>query len=103
MRIKKANAAIPQIRRREREKGSGFEGRDVSGCEGATVDRTLFRDFELTQTRSERVEERAEYRRFSSYRDLPPRENFRPRETVSRWRPDFQTHFARRMSWCVAE
>ena len=26
-----------------------------------------------------------------------------PRETVSRWRPDFQRDFARRMAWCVAE
>ena len=34
------------------------------------------------------------------YRDLPFRENFDPRTTVSRWRPDFQRDFAERMSWC---
>lgn len=26
-----------------------------------------------------------------------------PRQTVHRWRPDFQQDFARRMAWCVAE
>src|SRR5688572_16853170 len=26
-----------------------------------------------------------------------------PRETVSRWRPDFQSDFARRMSWCLPD
>ena len=35
------------------------------------------------------------------YRDLPFREGFDPRSTVSRWRPDFQQDFAQRMSWCV--
>ena len=37
------------------------------------------------------------------YGDLPARAGFDPRETVSRWRPDFQRDFARRMSWCVPE
>jgi hypothetical protein len=35
------------------------------------------------------------------YRDLPAREGFDPRETVSRWREDFQADFARRAAWCV--
>jgi len=35
------------------------------------------------------------------YRDLPRTESFDPRTTVSRWRPEFQADFARRMSWCV--
>jgi hypothetical protein len=35
------------------------------------------------------------------YRDLS-REEGDPRETVSRWRPDFQRDFARRMAWCVS-
>jgi hypothetical protein len=35
------------------------------------------------------------------FRDLPARPGVDPRETVSRWRPDFQRDFARRMSWCV--
>lgn len=35
------------------------------------------------------------------WRDLPQRDDFDPRTTVSRWRPDFQRDFARRMSWCV--
>jgi hypothetical protein len=35
------------------------------------------------------------------YRDLLPEEGD-PRETVSRWRPDFQRDFARRMAWCVS-
>jgi hypothetical protein len=35
------------------------------------------------------------------YRDLPASESFDPRSTVSRWRPDFQADFARRMQWCV--
>lgn len=35
------------------------------------------------------------------YRDLPAREGFDPRETVHRWRPDFQADFARRMAWCA--
>lgn len=34
------------------------------------------------------------------YRDLPFREGFDPRTTVSRWRPDFQRDFAARMAWC---
>jgi len=34
------------------------------------------------------------------YRDLPAKPGFDPRETVSRWRPDFQRDFARRMAWC---
>lgn len=29
--------------------------------------------------------------------------SLKPRESVSRWRPDFQADFARRMSWCQAE
>lgn len=35
------------------------------------------------------------------YGDLPATNTFDPRTTVSRWRPDFQADFARRMSWCV--
>ena len=35
------------------------------------------------------------------YRDLPASEALDPRTTVSRWRPDFQADFARRMAWCV--
>lgn len=35
------------------------------------------------------------------YRDLPASESFDPRSTVSRWRPDFQADFARRMQWSV--
>ena len=35
------------------------------------------------------------------YRDLPIEDNFDPRTTVSRWRPTFQTDFAKRMRWCV--
>lgn len=35
------------------------------------------------------------------YRDLPLGEGTDPRQTVSRWRPDFQADFARRMQWCV--
>jgi hypothetical protein len=37
------------------------------------------------------------------YRDLPLAPGVDPRETVSRWRPDFQRDFARRMTWCVGE
>lgn len=33
------------------------------------------------------------------YRDLDARDGFDPRTTVSRWRPEFQADFARRMSW----
>jgi hypothetical protein len=35
------------------------------------------------------------------YRDLPATATFDPRTTVSRWRPDFQADFARRMRWCT--
>ena len=35
------------------------------------------------------------------YRDLPFRDDFDPRSTVSRWRPLFQADFAKRMQWCV--
>ncbi len=35
------------------------------------------------------------------WRDVPAREDFDPRETVSYWRPEFQREFARRMAWCV--
>ncbi len=34
------------------------------------------------------------------YESAPARVGFDPRELVSRWRPDFQRDFARRMSWC---
>lgn len=34
------------------------------------------------------------------WRDLPARDGFDPRTTVSRWRPDFQRDFAGRMAWC---
>jgi hypothetical protein len=34
------------------------------------------------------------------FRDLPFRDDFDPRTTVSRWRPEFQQDFAERMSWC---
>lgn len=37
------------------------------------------------------------------WRDLPFTENFDPRETVSRWRPQFQADFAQRMAWCVGQ
>lgn len=37
------------------------------------------------------------------YRDLPAKEGFDPRTTVSRWRPDFQADFAKRMAWCLPE
>lgn len=37
------------------------------------------------------------------YRDLPAGEAADPRETISRWRPQFQADFARRMAWCVGE
>lgn len=33
------------------------------------------------------------------WRDVPRRDDFDPRTTVSRWRPDFQRDFARRMAW----
>ena len=35
------------------------------------------------------------------WRDMPAKAGFDPRETVSRWRPDFQRDFATRMAWCV--
>jgi len=34
------------------------------------------------------------------WRDLPAKDAFDPRTTVSQWRPDFQRDFARRMAWC---
>jgi hypothetical protein len=34
------------------------------------------------------------------YRDLPFKDDFDPRTTVSRWRSKFQKDFALRMSWC---
>ena len=37
------------------------------------------------------------------YRDRPARDGFDPRETVSRWRHDFQRDFARRMAWCLPD
>ena len=36
----------------------------------------------------------------SWYGDLAARDGFDPRTTVSRWRPEYQADFARRMSWC---
>jgi len=35
------------------------------------------------------------------YRDRVAETSFDPRSTVSRWRPDFQADFARRMAWCL--
>jgi hypothetical protein len=37
------------------------------------------------------------------YRDLTIRDGLDPRTTVSRWRPEFQSDFARRMQWSKAE
>ncbi len=37
------------------------------------------------------------------WRDLPKSKDVDPRTSVSRWRPDFQREFARRMSWCRPE
>ena len=37
------------------------------------------------------------------YRDLASERGVDPRETVSRWRPDFQRDFTRRMAWCTAD
>jgi len=34
------------------------------------------------------------------YVDLDPADGVEPRQTVSRWRPEFQADFALRMSWC---
>ena len=36
------------------------------------------------------------------FRDAPAEAGRDPRESVSRWRPDFQRDFAVRMAWCVA-
>jgi hypothetical protein len=35
------------------------------------------------------------------YRDLPAQPGKDPRTTVSRWRPQYQADFARRMAWCI--
>jgi hypothetical protein len=35
------------------------------------------------------------------WRDLREKDGFDARTTVSRWRPDFQGDFAKRMSWCL--
>ncbi|HEY1109279.1 MAG TPA: DUF1593 domain-containing protein [Opitutaceae bacterium] len=35
------------------------------------------------------------------YYDAPPETGKDPRDAVSRWRPDFQRDFAKRMAWCV--
>ena len=42
-----------------------------------------------------------QYRREADgwYVDLDPADGVDPRDTVSRWRPDFQADFARRMNW----
>ena len=37
------------------------------------------------------------------FRDPPADGGVDPRETVSRWRPEFQRDFARRMAWCLPE
>jgi hypothetical protein len=37
------------------------------------------------------------------FRDPPAEAGKDPRESVSRWRPDFQRDFARRMAWCVPD
>ena len=37
------------------------------------------------------------------FRDVPAEPGEDPREPVSRWRPDFQRDFAKRMAWCVPE
>ena len=37
------------------------------------------------------------------FRDFPAKEGFDPRETVYRWRPEFQADFARRMTWTVGD
>jgi hypothetical protein len=43
-----------------------------------------------------------EYRKEADgwYRDALAKDGFDPRTTVSRWRPDFQKDFAKRMAWC---
>lgn len=35
------------------------------------------------------------------YRDVLIEDGKNPRDTVNRWRPDFQADFARRMAWCL--
>lgn len=35
------------------------------------------------------------------YHDVSASEDFDPRTAVSRWRPEFQADFAKRMKWCV--
>jgi hypothetical protein len=37
------------------------------------------------------------------YTDIPATAGSDPRTSVSRWRPEFQRDFARRMAWCVAK
>jgi Protein of unknown function (DUF1593) len=37
------------------------------------------------------------------FRDPPAEPGKDPRDAVSRWRPDFQRDFAKRMAWCVPE
>jgi hypothetical protein len=37
------------------------------------------------------------------FRDPPAGTGKDPRDTVSRWRPEFQRDFARRMTWCVPD
>jgi len=37
------------------------------------------------------------------YHDVPAENGRDPRETVSRWRPDFQRDFAERMLWCLPD
>jgi hypothetical protein len=37
------------------------------------------------------------------FRDPPAAAGSDPRESISRWRPDFQRDFARRMAWCVSD
>ena len=36
------------------------------------------------------------------FRDLPARDQFDPRTTVSHWRAEFQADFSKRMKWCQA-
>jgi hypothetical protein len=37
------------------------------------------------------------------YRDRPASPSYDPRTSVSRWRPDFQADFAKRMRWCLPD
>jgi hypothetical protein len=37
------------------------------------------------------------------YRDIPRTKDFDPRSPVSKWRPDYQKDFAKRMAWCLPE